>query len=288
MKNILSIVIATHKRYELLQKCLKSITLQNSRNLAEVIVVGEYDKNLEKEFTEVKFYSQANNGPSKNRNIGWRKSVGSYVSFIDDDAYLTQNWLKNIMTFIKENKNVKVFGGGYQRYSDIPIPTWFPEEYGSLDLGKETKELSLGKEWITGTNLIVKKSLLKRVGGFNESIGPNGTSFGYGEETNLLIRLNQIGQKIYYVPTITVMHWLNPEKMSLSFLLNSYYTMGKTIVKAHERSNNLIYYLLSLVQKIAHLIYFLSLPQQMPLKRRVYYALRGLYSWVGSVITVFS
>jgi len=66
---------------------------------------------------------------------------GEYVAYIDDDAQAYPDWVEKIASYIRRNRSIVAFGGPYYALSEIPLPDWFPPEYGSFDAGD--KELLL-------------------------------------------------------------------------------------------------------------------------------------------------
>src|SRR3989344_8023460 len=56
--------------------------------------------------------------PSENRNKGAEKSKGEIIAFLDDDANLDKNFLKNVENFFNEYPLVDVVGGPQLTPSD--------------------------------------------------------------------------------------------------------------------------------------------------------------------------
>jgi GT2 family glycosyltransferase len=227
----LSIVIPTYKRNQLLKKCLTSLVSQvASHAKAEIIVIDnslrETAKNVVRHFPKVQYYAEKQLGLSFVRNTGWKKAKGKYVAYIDDDSIAEKDWVRNILKFIKKNKKVEVFGGPYTRYATISIPMWLPEEYGTMNNGNKMKILDIGREWLSGTNMIYKKALLEKMGGFDTKLGMKGEIVGYGEEADFLIRvaLNKI--PVYYDPQLKVSHLLPKRKINIIWLIKDSFIRG--------------------------------------------------------------
>jgi hypothetical protein len=64
------------------------------------------------------------------------------------------------------------------------------------------------------------------MGGFNTKVGMSGDIISYGEKTNLLIKIKESGQPIYYVPGMVVEHLVADYKLSLKWMLKSNYMNG--------------------------------------------------------------
>ncbi|AVQ28573.1 glycosyltransferase family 2 protein [Fusobacterium ulcerans] len=102
----ISIIIPTCKPDYYIWECLDSIKNQSlDRVFFEVLIILNGDK--EPYFTEIKNYIKKNElnnfkliyskekGVSNARNIGIEMSQGDYIAFIDDDDYISKNYLLN-------------------------------------------------------------------------------------------------------------------------------------------------------------------------------------------------
>lgn len=96
---ILSIVVVTYNRKDELIRCLRSL-ISNYKNKYEIVIVDNCSNDGTEEAV-IKFKDTIENiryiklncnfGPSYGKNIGFKSSVGKYVYFIDDDAYIKDN-----------------------------------------------------------------------------------------------------------------------------------------------------------------------------------------------------
>lgn len=205
---MLSIVIPTYNRSKYYDLVSESIKQQLNNNLEVVTIEGVA-------------------GLAKARNLGWQKAKGEYVAYIDDDAIATEGWVKNILIFIKLHPNVVAFGGPYTSSNESTLPTWIPIELTAMEIStRVARPIILPHEWLTGTNMVFKRSILKELGGFDESLGVTPTRRSYGEETDLLIRIHNAGHPIWYDPKIKVHHEFSQGKQSLFFLLQDQFTHG--------------------------------------------------------------
>ena len=128
---IISIIIPTYKPGEYFEECLKSIALQDYDTLCfEVIIILNGDK--EPYYSSINRYIfQYNNinikliytpipGVSNARNIGIDNSLGSYVTFIDDDDTIDTNYLSCLNTYANDStivlSNVNAFGKRHEKF----------------------------------------------------------------------------------------------------------------------------------------------------------------------------
>lgn len=296
MKNktiLISVVVCTYNRPQLLKKCLQSLIKQSiDKNLYEVIVVNnnstkdtlEVVSDFAKNHPIIKIVTEKKLGHSYARNLGWKHAKGKYVAFIDDDAHADNDWMAEIISFTKKYPTVGVFGGPYKRYFLIPPPRWFPDGYGTLNLGKKVKQIYPPKEWLTGTNVIFKKILFEKFGGFNINFGLRGHTTIYGEETELMFKLYQLGEKIYYVPTIKVNHLVAQYKYNMWWLLkNDFYHSYSSSLFIRKKLGLIKDILLFLLSLLLFPLYLFDIKPRL-LKTKVYYGLSNVFLAFGQII----
>jgi glycosyltransferase involved in cell wall biosynthesis len=123
----LSVIVPVYNGGERIEKCLKSILEQTYLHL-EIIVIDDGSKDdsflvskkvLEKynknNFT-VKLETQENKGAACTRNKGIMMASGEWVTFVDQDDYITPDYCEQYMRETDENQDIVV--GGYERVSD--------------------------------------------------------------------------------------------------------------------------------------------------------------------------
>lgn len=289
---IVSVVICTYNRSQLLKKCLESLANQDaSINYFEVIVVDncstddtfQVTHDYMTHNTNFRYVKETDSGLSHARNRGWKEASGPYVAYIDDDAIALYDWISKIVDFIERQPHVGIFGGPFDSYSMVPMPAWFPPEYGSLFLGNEERPIDLGCEWIIGLNMVIRIDLFYKYGGFNTRLGMAGSKVAYGEEINLFVFMHANGVEVFYVPSIRVTHLVAEYKMRLSWLLRSGYASGSQFELTFNMDKKLYSHLSSLAIAIGWVVCELLRPVIIPVKRRLYYSLYKLFFEAGAL-----
>ena len=154
MKDKISIIVPVYNNEIHLKKCLDSIVNQTYKNL-EIILIndGSKDASLKimnsyaKKDERIIIIDKENEGVSKARNDGIKKSTGEYITFVDSDDYIELNEIEEMYTAIKEN-NVDMVRTNYQvHYKDSDkIDTGDLKELaGKILTAKEIKETFLEK-----------------------------------------------------------------------------------------------------------------------------------------------
>jgi glycosyltransferase involved in cell wall biosynthesis len=232
---LVSVVVCTYNRADLLKGCLGSLARQSVDKAGyEVIVVDNNSTDNTEEvirsfielYPNFRYVKEPKQGLSHARNRGWKEARGEYVAYIDDDGRAAPTWVDNIIGFTSRRPDIVVFGGPFKGFTLMKLPQWYKESYGEFTLGEEERPLRRN-EWINGTNMVYKRSLLMELGGFNTEIGMSGKRVSYGEETNLLFKIRERDFPVFYVPSIVVEHLIADYKLSLRWFIKSRYAKGR-------------------------------------------------------------
>ncbi len=174
MDPLVSVIVATYNRKELLEKTLESILNQTYSNL-EIIVVddastdGTMELRLFHNQSKIRYIRKENNsGPSAARNVGIRNAKGDLIAFIDDDDLWEKDKIKRQVETIDKKKVEWV-------YSDC---VYFDHETGRklykhsnryrLHSGNIASKLICG-DFIPSPTPLIKKHVFDIVGTFEES-----------------------------------------------------------------------------------------------------------------------
>src|SRR5688500_12577774 len=100
---LVSVVIPTHRRPALLERCLSALDTQDyPTDRFEIIVVedggpGEGQRVVERAArtspVAVRYFGVPHGGPAAARNRGWRAARGEIIAFTDDDTIPHPRWL---------------------------------------------------------------------------------------------------------------------------------------------------------------------------------------------------
>jgi glycosyltransferase involved in cell wall biosynthesis len=136
---LISVVVTTYNRRDVLPRAIKSV-LNQSFPAFEVIVVDDGStggiEEVVANFSDrrVSYEYQANAGPSAARNAGFRRSAGSYVTFLDDDDEVHPDWLECFAQVIEEHRPGMVCCGAvYLDDKGSVFKTLLPRKLGEVD-----------------------------------------------------------------------------------------------------------------------------------------------------------
>jgi glycosyltransferase involved in cell wall biosynthesis len=227
---VVSVVMATRDRPALAARALQSIAAQRFQDY-EVIVVDdgsaaatleEYRKlisGLGPRFlldTSVPSGSPGS-GPAAVRNRGIRRSTGAFVAFLDDDdLWIADDHLAVAVEAVTAQDADFFFADMQGVRSDrVHIPTWYasPPQRGATRVGDAESDVYVlvldaiveifRHHMIHPDCWVVKRELLRRIGGFNERLR-------FVEDLELGMRLGDSAHKILY-RAAPVVHYRLPE-----------------------------------------------------------------------------
>ena len=109
-EDLITIVIPIYKVENYLDKCVKSVINQTYKNL-EIILVDDGSPDncpkkcdeYEKKDTRIKVIHKENGGLSDARNAGIDIAKGKYITFIDSDDYVSEDYVEYMYNLLKQN-----------------------------------------------------------------------------------------------------------------------------------------------------------------------------------------
>lgn len=253
----ISVVICTYNRASYIQDALSSLYAQTlDKSLFEVLVVN----NNSTDDTEIvcrqfidghpemntTFLNEPRQGASFARNTGSALARSPLLCFMDDDAVATSDYLERIIRFFGQHADAGGLGGRIiPRY--IPAePKWMSYYVSSLvgnfDYAPEVKVFEPGK-YPLESNMIVRKADFDRIGGFNSALpGVVGTLRIGGEGKDFFLRLQALGNRIYYDPAIKVDHVVEVKKLTREYMYRVASGIGRgERVRMKEKGGNALF-----------------------------------------------
>ncbi len=207
----ISVVVPALNAEETIGLCLESLQRQRSP-ACEVIVVdnGSRDRTTEivsrassrSPVPPTILLTEQKPGPSAARNRGIRAAQGDVVAFTDADCVASPNWLHDLAPAFADDMIDGVAGNirGYQPHTLLDkFQSLFTLRHG---LGREQifDRYTLTEGGFPTANLAVRREILEKIGGFNESLPI------YTEDHDLCRRIYREGGRIKAIPGGAVFH----------------------------------------------------------------------------------
>jgi GT2 family glycosyltransferase len=205
----LSVIVCTSARVESLARCVQSI-LANTSPAFELIVADQSPNDASErmlaEFADprLRVLRLRSTGKARALNVAAALAQGAVLALTDDDCTVPKDWLHRVATRLEEDQPAGiVFGAVVAAAHDARewfVPTFRPR-YRRLQ-GPLASTPHIGM----GANMAIRRSVLERVGGFNECLGPGGR-FRSGDDWELAYRALAAGFVVVQDPATVVVHW---------------------------------------------------------------------------------
>lgn len=271
----LSIIIVSYNTKETIKKCLLSLKKNFDKYSLdyEVIVVdnnsqdgsAEFLFDLEKSWNSLHvFKNKKNIGYGRGNNIGFEKSQGKFILYLNSDAIVDDIDFSDLIQLMKMQDNigaltVKVvlptgeidpashrgfptlwhsfsyFSGLEKTFFKIPF---LKNIFGGYHLVKMNLNTIHEIDVLTGAFLFTKREIINKIGGFDEEY------FAYGEDIEMSFQIKKLGFKILYYPLWKVLHiksvsGLKKDDNLIRNKTNSYfYDSMKIFYKKHYAQNH--------------------------------------------------
>ena len=250
---MISIIIPTYNRAELLSKCINSLIKQDyPKNKYEIIVVDDGSSDNTKELAEnfIKKYKNIqyinhpkNRGVAASRNTGIKKAKGENVAIVADDYILPENYLSTINKQFK-NTDIKIMSfeisingndflsNVFQSYYDAgKYPLIHGEESSRGFFIDICQEKTIKKTLLPASGAAVfRKELFKKIGLFDEDLRT-------GEDTDFSYRLHKNDIYVYYNPFVKIRHFYSNTMFKIMRRMFFYGISYYRIKKKHPSSS---------------------------------------------------
>lgn len=180
MKNcMISVIITTYKRNDTLDRAINSVLCEKGDY--EVIVVDDNDENSEyriKTESDIQKYLKNDNfiylkhKKNKNgaaaRNTGIRVAHGKYITFLDDDDEFVKSRIQKVVDAMENGADFVCTGVVYKkngRIIKVTHPNVNNKSISELQCDVLSQQSFIG----TGSNMICKTELVKKINGFDEN-----------------------------------------------------------------------------------------------------------------------
>lgn len=246
---MISIIIPTHNRSDLLQNAIRSVINQTYQDI-EVIVVDDASIYDNKSFIDsfdsriIYYRYETNQGGNVCRNKGVKLSSGEFVAFLDDDDTWKPDKLQKQISLIQAKeidlcytgKSINMVGENLQvlsrRYS------FAKPKYSNL------KKSIMRNNFIgTTSSIIIKKEKFLKVGGFDVNMSAL-------QDYDFYIRFIHAGFNVVGIDEGLVDYFIYKKKNAISKSMEKKLYAVFNIIKKNIKNNYLEHLILSLLSSI--------------------------------------
>ena len=232
-------IIVNWNTKDLIEQCLDSIFSTSTKISLKVIVVDNASTDnstdmIKKRFPNVILVENKKNvGFAKANNQAFELiKQGSYVLMLNSDTLLIKDTLQKMVDFMGENPEAGAVapalrfpvgkfqtGGGFSPSLKTAfnyflfLSTIFPGIFKGLFISQRKLKRMMDPmevDWVGGTCMLVKKEVIDKTGGLDESY------FMYAEDMEWCERIKKFGWRIYYLPYLEIIHYHGASSNTIS------------------------------------------------------------------------
>lgn len=234
-----SIMVPAHNEEKVIERTVKSLLLLDyPKNKMEIIVINDNSQdntfiileNLKKKYDVDNLIIintdniMGGKGKSNALNIGFKHSKGEFIAVYDADNTPNKLALKYLVQTIQKDENLGAVIGKFRtRNKEKNILTKFIniETLSFQWMAQSGRWQLLNLCTIPGTNFIVRRSIIKKIGGWDTK--------AIAEDTEISFRIYKLGYKIKFMP-LAVTWEQEPETLKVWFKQRSRWVKGNIYV----------------------------------------------------------
>ena len=214
----LTVAVCTKDRSDDLENCLRQLLKIRSeypeQNIDVVVIdnapTTERTRDLVAAQPDVRYSLEPKEGLNFARNRALQISTAEIIAFIDDDVTIDHGWFDGLRYALSQHPDAAAFTGlvlpvelntnaqilferrgGFQR-------NFYSKRYGAILPGHQSYPC-VGGKFGTGCNMAIRRSVLLRLGGFDEALD-TGQALPGGGDTDILYRIIRAGHALVYEP----------------------------------------------------------------------------------------
>ncbi len=253
----ITVIIVNYNVREFLNNALVSLFKSLEGLEGEVFVVDNASEDgsvehIRKNYPFVHLIANAQNvGFAKANNQALVQSKGKYILLINPDTIVQEDTIKNLIKFFEDHDDAGMIGckilnpdGTLQLPCRRSFPTpWiaFTKTFGLSSLFPRSKlfarynltyldpDKTYEVDAVSGSFMMSRRDVYEKIGGLDESF------FMYGEDLDWCYRVQQLGKKVYYVPTTSIIHYKGEStRRSDIDELKVFYSAMRLFVRKHH------------------------------------------------------
>jgi len=213
-----SIILPVFNNLKLTLECLLSISAHSNSSVSFEIIVAD-DASTDETAQVIGsipnlriIRNESNLGFLRNCNHALEHVKGNYVLYLNNDVQVTAGWLNTLLDTFNSFPNVGVVGprfiypnGLLQEAGAVFHPDGTVDMVGlNEDPSQARFSYTRRVDYVSGACLMLPTPLAKQLGGFSEDYLPC-----YCEDSDLCLRVQEIGYYVYCNPAATIVHHLS-------------------------------------------------------------------------------
>ncbi len=185
------------------------------------------------------------NEPRPGKNTALNKALrhvnGELVVFTDDDVLVPPDFIKAYAQLAQYETRFSIFGGAidakWPEKVDRCLLNAIPLNVAFAVTDTDRGRGSIKASDLYGPNVAIRRQVFEQGLRFNESVGPNGSNYMMGSETEFLARAEKAGFAAFNDPSIVVQHRIEQGQLTFDWLFSRAQKSGRALMGEQLREH---------------------------------------------------
>ena len=163
-------------------------------------------------------------GLSFARTRGVEESAYDFVGFVDDDNWLSPDWVQTALKVLSRNPQIGACGGFIEAIYEATPPSWFELHKGGYAPGAQGQEEGGDVTWrgfLMGAGLLMRKNIWEQIWslGFRQLlVDRQGSGLTAGGDHEICLAIRLAGWRLWYEPQLHLGHFLPAKRLDWALL----------------------------------------------------------------------
>ncbi|MGI4743446.1 MAG: glycosyltransferase [Janthinobacterium lividum] len=185
----------------------------------------------------LRLLSQPIAGKSHALELGFLQAQYQYVCIVDDDNWLSTNYLNLAWELMEAHPEVAAVGGVGRPVCEVKPPVWFADfavDYAAGRQANASGDITAAPGYLYGAGSFIRWAAWRRIhqAGFKSLLtGRNGSKLSSGEDNEMCYAFALAGYRIWYDERLTFEHFIPTSRLSWNYVRRLYQGNATTEVE---------------------------------------------------------
>lgn len=156
------------------------------------------------------------------RVAGVQAARYEFISFVDDDNWIAENWIETVFTIFRNHPAVGACGGESIAVFETDPPAWFPKFQSLFAVGQQAQQDGVRHRqyelWGAGLSLRRSAWMKTQQQGFDFLLsGRTGKKLSAGEDSEIGMLFILLGHKLYYSRSLITHHFMPTARLTWDY-----------------------------------------------------------------------
>lgn len=258
MNSLITLAICTYNNSQLLERTLEKLEQQKVKETLEwsAIVVDNNSTDHTQEIAQtyidrglipqLRYVQEKQQGLAYARRRAIAETQSPWIALIDDDCWLSPDWVEQAVDFLKKHPQAGAIGGKVELLWEVPPEAINIQQQKSLsaqDWGDFPVQLpSKGWTYLVGAGLLIRRQAIQDSGWLELGtlVDRCERKLTSGGDIEMVLRIRKAGYELWYTPALKLQHYIPKTRMSAEYLYRLHRGFGEStnllLLLAHDET----------------------------------------------------